>query len=64
MVDFEYVIVGGGALVLAVPAVAKKRMSTLELARAIDVPFLAFVLALGLVVEAISVHGLGSVHAS
>lgn len=51
----------GGALVLAVPALLSRRMSVGELARSIDVPFLAFVLALGLVVKAISLHGLGSV---
>jgi arsenical pump membrane protein len=51
----------GGALVLAVPALVSRRMSVRELARSIDVPFLAFVLALGLVVKAISLHGLGSV---
>lgn len=50
-----------GALVLAVPAVASRRISVRDLALSIDVPFLAFVLALGLVVEAISLHGLGSV---
>jgi arsenical pump membrane protein len=51
----------GGALVLAVPAIARGRTTVRDVALAIDVPFLAFVLALGLVVKAISLHGLGSV---
>ena len=51
----------GGSLVLAVPALARRRTSIGEVVQAIDVPFLAFVLALGLVVKAISIHGLGSV---
>jgi len=51
----------GGALALAVPALARRRTSIGDVARSIDVPFLAFVLALGLVVKAISIHGLGSV---
>jgi arsenical pump membrane protein len=51
----------GGALVLAVPALARRRTSIGEVAQSIDVPFLAFVMALGLVVKAISIHGLGSV---
>ena len=51
----------GGALVLAVPALAGRRATIGDVMRAIDVPFLAFVLALGLVVKAISIHGLGSV---
>ena len=50
-----------GALVLAVPAVASRRVSVRDVALSADVPFLAFVLALGLIVEAISLHGLGSV---
>jgi arsenical pump membrane protein len=49
----------GGAVVLAVPAVATRRATIQEAAASIDVPFLAFVLALGLVVKAISLHGLG-----
>jgi arsenical pump membrane protein len=50
-----------GALVLAVPAIASRRISVRDVALSMDVPFLAFVFALGLVVEAISLHGLGSV---
>jgi len=50
----------GGALVLAVPAVVRRRTTLQELAISIDLPFLAFVLALGLVIKAISLHGLGS----
>jgi arsenical pump membrane protein len=49
----------GGAVVLAVPAVATRRATIRDVAASIDVPFLAFVLALGLVVKAISLHGLG-----
>jgi arsenical pump membrane protein len=51
----------GGALILAVPAVASRRITLRELVVSVDVPFLAFVLALGLIVKAISLHGLGSV---
>jgi arsenical pump membrane protein len=51
----------GGALVLAVPALANRRTTVRDLALSIDLPFLAFVLALGLIVKAISLHGLGSV---
>jgi arsenical pump membrane protein len=50
-----------GALVLGVPAMTGGRTTAREIARSIDVPFLAFVLALGLVVKAISLHGLGAV---
>ncbi len=50
-----------GALVLGVPAVATRRTTLRDVALSIDVPFLAFVLALGLVVKAISLHGLGAV---
>ncbi|MFZ0179744.1 MAG: SLC13 family permease [Candidatus Dormiibacterota bacterium] len=51
----------GGALVLAVPAVGRGLTTVRNIVLSIDVPFLAFVLALGLVVKAISLHGLGSV---
>jgi arsenical pump membrane protein len=51
----------GGAVILAVPAVARGLTTVRDIALSIDVPFLAFVLALGLVVKAISLHGLGSV---
>jgi arsenical pump membrane protein len=50
-----------GALILAVPAVVQHRTTVREVALSIDIPFLAFVLALGLVVKAISLHGLGDV---
>ena len=50
----------GGAVVLAAPAVANRRTTIKDVALSIDVPFLGFVLALGLVVKAISLHGLGS----
>ncbi len=50
----------GGAAVLAVPAVLRRRATARDIAFALDVPFLAFVLALGLVVKAVSLHGLAS----
>ena len=50
----------GGALVLAVPALVCRRATARGIAFALDVPFLAFVLALGLVVKAVSLHGLAS----
>jgi len=49
-----------GVVALGVPALVGKRVSPRDLGTALDVPFLAFVLALGLVVEAVSIHGLGS----
>jgi arsenical pump membrane protein len=50
----------GGALVLAASALAGQRATARDIAFALDVPFLAFVLALGLVVKAVSLHGLAS----
>ena len=50
----------GGALALALPALASRRATPAQLAVAADVPFLTFVLALGMVVKAVSVHGLGT----
>lgn len=49
-----------GALILAIPALIKGRVAAGEVGRALQVPFLVFVLALGLIVKALSVHGLGS----
>jgi arsenical pump membrane protein len=51
----------GGAIVLGVPALVTRRATIRDVALSLDVPFLAFVLALGLIVEAISLHGLGIV---
>ncbi len=50
-----------GAVVLAVPALARRRVTPGRIAAALDIPFLAFVLGLGLVVQGVSIHGLGSV---
>ena len=50
----------GGAVVLAVPALITRRTTIRDIGLSIDIPFLAFVLALGLIVKAISLHGLGS----
>ena len=49
-----------GAVTLAVPALVKRRAAVRDIGLALEVPFLAFVLALGIVVKALSVHGLGS----
>ncbi|PZS27376.1 MAG: arsenic transporter [Pseudonocardiales bacterium] len=49
-----------GALALAVPALRSGRAAITDVGRALDVPFLVFVLALGLVVRAISDGGLGA----
>jgi len=51
----------GGALVLGIPALIRRTTTIRDVARSLDVPFLAFVLALGLIVKAISLHGLGAV---
>ena len=48
-----------GAAVLAVRALARRRVSAVALVRAADVPFLLFVLALGIVVKALVSNGLG-----
>jgi arsenical pump membrane protein len=50
----------GGAVTLAVPALLHRRAKVRDVGFALDVPFLAFVLALGLVVKAVSLHGLSS----
>ena len=49
-----------GAVALGVPALVGRRATPREIGAALDIPFLAFVLALGLVVKAVSIHGLGS----
>jgi arsenical pump membrane protein len=46
--------------VLAVRALARRRTTPLGVLRAADLPFLAFVLGLGIVVQAVVGHGLGS----
>jgi len=50
-----------GAVALAVPALRSGRASIGDVGRALDLPFLVFVLALGLVVRAVSDRGLGAV---
>jgi arsenical pump membrane protein len=49
-----------GAAVLAVRALVRRRTAPAALVRAADVPFLLFVLALGVVVRALVDHGLGA----
>lgn len=49
-----------GAAVLAVRALVRRTTTPVALVRAAAVPFLAFVLALGIVVRALVDHGLGS----
>jgi arsenical pump membrane protein len=53
-------IAGAGAAVLAGRALAKRRTSLADLGRAASVPFLVFVLALGIVVRAVVDNGLDS----
>jgi arsenical pump membrane protein len=50
----------GGALALAGRALARRETTAASIARAADVPFLLFVLALGVVVTALAGNGLGS----
>jgi arsenical pump membrane protein len=50
----------GGAVALGVPLLRSHRVTVRDVGLALQVPFLAFVLALGLVVKALSLHGLGS----
>ncbi|MDX2848866.1 ArsB/NhaD family transporter [Streptomyces sp. PA03-3a] len=54
-------VAAAGALVLAVRAVARRRMTVRAVAGAAGVPFLAFVLALGVVVRAVVDNGLADV---
>jgi arsenical pump membrane protein len=49
-----------GAMVLAVRALAQRRTTATAIARAAAVPFLAFVLALGIVVRTVVDHGLAT----
>ncbi|MDZ4267636.1 MAG: ArsB/NhaD family transporter [Mycobacterium sp.] len=49
-----------GAVVLGVRALARRRTSIKRIAAAVDTPFLAFVLCLGVVVDAVMSNGLGS----
>lgn len=48
-----------GAAVLAARALSQRRASVTALARAVDAPFLLFVLGLGIVVQAVTGNGLG-----
>jgi len=48
-----------GAVVLAVRALARRRVAPADLVRAADLPFLVFVLSLGIVVKAVTDNGLG-----
>ena len=48
-----------GAVVLAVRALARRRVAPVSLVRAADLPFLLFVLSLGIVVKAVTDNGLG-----
>jgi arsenical pump membrane protein len=57
------VVAGAGALALAVPALRGRRARPADLARALAVPFLAFVAALGVVVRGVSDAGLGGLAA-
>jgi arsenical pump membrane protein len=47
-----------GATVLAVRALARRDTTITRIALAVDIPFLAFVLCLGVVVDAVMLHGL------
>ena len=53
------VVAALGALALAIPALIGRRARPAELGRALALPFLAFVAALGIVVRAFSDNGLG-----
>ena len=49
-----------GATILGVRALARRDTTVTRIAAAIDIPFLAFVLCLGVVVDAVMLHGLGA----
>ncbi len=48
----------GGALVLAIRALIRRRTTVTDIVKALNIPFLAFVLALGIVVQAVVANGL------
>jgi arsenical pump membrane protein len=56
---YPAVVAAGGAAALAVPALRGGRARPADLGRAVALPFLAFVAALGVVVRAVSQAGLG-----
>lgn len=47
-----------GASVLAIRSLVHRRTTVVDIARAVNVPFLLFVLALGIVVQAVMLHGM------
>lgn len=49
-----------GALALAVRSLSHRRTSAVEIVRSVNVPFLVFVLALGVVVQAVMLNGLAT----
>jgi arsenical pump membrane protein len=49
-----------GVCVLGARELSRRQLTTVELIRAASVPFLLFVLGLGLVVQAVTAHGLGT----
>ncbi len=49
-----------GAAVLAVRSLSRRRTSVAEIARAVNLPFLVFVLALGIIVQAVTLNGMGT----
>lgn len=53
------VVAAAGALLLAIPVLLRNLAAPIDIVQAADVPFLAFVLALGIVVRAASDRGLG-----
>jgi arsenical pump membrane protein len=50
-----------GACLLGARELARRQVTALDLIRAASLPFLLFVLGLGLVVQGVTVHGLGTV---
>jgi arsenical pump membrane protein len=50
----------GGALVLGIRSLAQRRSTPVGIARSLNVPFLVFVLALGIVVQAVMTNGLSA----
>jgi arsenical pump membrane protein len=53
-------VAGAGAVVLAVHSLARRRVTAATLGRSLNIPFLAFVLALGVVVRAVIDNGLST----